>query len=801
MEYTIEMFCDDVIKGNIDPFIFRYTKKTKEKLYKYFVTQKFEKEPYLLKALLVYLELFPIPNNEKSFVELLKYASNDENKYANFYYGTFLLTGKNVKSDVKKAYKCLKRAYELGYHEHTEFLGIAAFYDDNYDEAFTFLSQGVVKEKDDSNIKEYELALNSTSSSSPAILVEQTLNLFIAPKVEIFNTLPNVGNEMNYLLAYCYYYGKGTSTNIKKAKELYEKVQNDWPASKINLAKIYLFGKRDEIDLFKACQLLNQLIKNEDKDTVLYNEALFLLSYCARYGAGMEQSFKEAARYLNEINDEYYQPTAELEFISALYSFYGIGSRVSEKKAYEIFERIGSESNPIPYLYFAICKYEGFGCQRDIEEANQIFKSLLKNEGQESSYIKAICYNKGYGVDKNPDKAIELFKIAAESGKIEAYIELCFCYINKGNYNDAAQYNDIYMMYRPKDALIFLARLMMKMKVKNIVELYLFTDYIEKVDVFSDLQKYAENRLIRAYDKMKTSFSEGTYANEIILLRSMSIRQNNIYSIENQKLDQLIENEKKEAEQRELQKREELKQELYLQKCLEIRKKITVEEAKTLFFELIKVKNLSDKDIERLYADVIFYLMLFSNYSFTSSDDCCLLGGNSLEEYYELLKRKGYKFPLFHSIDERVSFLCTLKKREENESSKFKSDQQNIQAMIETRKLIISKELRKEASALIVSILAGVFLLIISIFLFSISEVEAGLITTALLLFPIVIGIKIIATKNNHKAYNPKVNDLVSRKKVEISQLERHLKDTKNKILENYTLIVLIDDFLKIFKE
>lgn len=797
----MEMFCDDVIKGDIDPFIFRYTKKTKEKLYKYFVTHKFKKEPYLLKALLVYLELFPMPNKEKTFVELLKCSSNDENKYANFYYGTFLLTGKNVKSDVKKAYKFLKKAYELGYHEHTEFLGIAAFYDDNYDEAFPFLSQGVVKEKDDSNMKEYELALNSTSSSSPAILIEQTLNLFIAPKVEIFNTLSNVETEMNYLLAYCYYYGKGTSTNIKRAKELYEKVQNDWPAAKINLAKIYLFGKKDEIDLFKACQLLNQLIKNEDKDTVLYNEALFLLSYCARYGAGMEQSFKEATRYLNEINDDYYQPTAELELIRALYSFCGIGSRVSEKKAYEIFEKIGSESNPIPYLYSAICVYEGFGCQRDIEEANQIFKSLLKNEGQESSYIKAICYNKGYGVDKNPDKAIELFKIAAERGKIEAYIELCFCYINKGNYNEAVQYNDIYMMYRPKDALIFLVRLMMKMKVKNIVELYLFTDYIEKVDVFSDLQKYADNRLIRAYDKMKTSFSEGTYANEIILLRSMTIKQNNIYSIENQKLDQLIENEKKEAEQRELKKREELKQELYLQKCLEIRKKITVEEAKTLFFELIKVKNLSDKDIERLYADVIFYLMPFSNYSFTSSDDCCLLGGNSLEEYYDLLKRKGYKFPLFHSIDERVSFLCALKKREENERPKFKSDQQNIQAMIESRKLIISKELRKEASALIVSILASVFLLIISIILFSISEVGEGLITMALLVFPIVIGIKIIATKNNHKAYNPKVTDLVSRKKVEISQLERHLKDTKNKILENYTLIVLIDDFLKIFKE
>ena len=48
------MFYDDMIKGNIDLFIFRYTKKTKEKLYKYFVTHKFEKEPYLLRSFVVF---------------------------------------------------------------------------------------------------------------------------------------------------------------------------------------------------------------------------------------------------------------------------------------------------------------------------------------------------------------------------------------------------------------------------------------------------------------------------------------------------------------------------------------------------------------------------------------------------------------------------------------------------------------------------------------------------------------------------------------------------------------------------
>lgn len=668
MEYTIEMFCDDVIKGDIDPFIFRYTKKTKEKLYKYFVAHKFKKEPYLLKALLVYLELFPMSNKEKTFVELLKCSSNDENKYANFYYGTFLLTGKNVKSDVKKAYKFLKKAYELGYHEHTEFLGIAAFYDDNYDEAFPFLSQDVVKEKDDSNMKEYELALNSTSSSSPAILIEQTLNLFIAPKVEIFNTLPNVETEMNYLLAYCYYYGKGTSTNIKRAKELYEKVQNDWPAVKINLAKIYLFGKKDEINLFKACQLLNQLIKNEDKDTVLYNEALFLLSYCARYGAGMEQSFEEATRYLNEINDDYYQPTAELELIRALYSFCGIDSRVGEKKAFEIFKKIGSESNPIPYLYFAICMYEGFGCQRDIEEANQIFKYLLKNEGQESSYIKAICYNKGYGVDKNPDKAIELFKIAAKNGKIETFIELCFCYINKGNYNEAAQYNDMYMMYRPKDALIFLARLMMKMKVKNIVELYLFTDYIEKVDVFSDLQKYADNRLIRAYDKMKTSFSEGTYANEIILLRSMTIKQNNIYLIENQKLDQLIGSDNKIGTSDDLPTAKQLEKTLYFKQCSKIRANLLLIKANQLVEDLFTAKEYLDGKEELLFADVTLYLIPFVD-KLSYGQLFSKIKRNKLLQYYDFFSKKGYKFPLFKSIKERVDYLIKIKKDYQNQNA------------------------------------------------------------------------------------------------------------------------------------
>lgn len=764
------MFCDDVIKGDIDPFIFRYTKKTKEKLYKYFVTHKFKKEPYLLKALLVYLELFPMPNNEKAFVELLKCSSNDENKYANFYYGAFLLTGKNVKSDVKKAYQYLKKAYELGYHEHTEFLGIAAFYDDNYDEAFPFLSQGIVKEKDDSNMKEYELALNSTSSSSPAILVEQTLNLFIAPKIKIFNTLPNVETEMNYLLAYCYYYGKGTSTDIKKAEELYEKVQNDWPAAKINLAKIYLLGKRDEIDLFKACQLLNQLIKNEDKDTVLYNEALFLLSYCSRYGAGMEQSFKEATRYLNEINDDYYQPTAELEFIRALYSFCGIGSRVSEKKAFEIFKKIGSESNPIPYLYFAICMYEGFGCQRDIEEANQIFKFLLKNEGQESSYIKAICYNKGYGVDKNPDKAIELFKIAAKNGKIEAFIELCFCYINKGNYNEAAQYNDMYMMYRPKDALIFLARLMMKMKVKNIVELYLFADYIEKVDVFSDLQKYADNRLIRAYDKMKTSFSEGTYANEIVLLRSMSIKQNNIYSIENQKLDQLIGNENKTETQDDLPTVEQLEYFLYFQKCSKLRDSISDKFANTLSFELSRAWDKFDNQTEILFADVIFFLMPFFK--------------NKYEKNYEDLKKKGYKFPLFHTIEERISYLVTLRNKLGNENSKLRAAYEDLKSGPKRKNTDVGT-----GGATFFGFFSF-FLSIITIVLFFFS-VEAAVVCFFLLIVFLIIW---AFMKENQKE---------SHKETEMPEISRKelIRKKETEISKNCILINLIDDFLKIFKD
>lgn len=198
----------------------------------------------------------------------------------------------------------------------------------------------------------------------------------------------------------CYDRGDGISQNRKKALEFFEKsaALNDM-LGLYNLAYYYYKGYGVNKDFNKALNLYQQSLK-VDKDFLpayngiaqLYNDG----------GFGLHADYSKAAEYYLEASNR-----------KDVYATYVMG-------IYNLKNRLADANINTAINYFEKCK-------------NLDPKFL-------SAYIElAEIFLHGKGVDKDLDRAMNNLNKEIELGFYEAYQQLASCYIEKGDYEKAAE--------------------------------------------------------------------------------------------------------------------------------------------------------------------------------------------------------------------------------------------------------------------------------------------------------------------------------------------------------------------------
>jgi len=133
-----------------------------------------------------------------------------------------------------------------------------------------------------------------------------------------------------------------------------------------------------------------------------------------------------------------YQKVAEQENAYAQFSLgycyqYGIGVKIDEQKAVELYQKASEQKstgtlaqynfshvNTIAQNRLGICYRLGTGIETDYQKAIELFQKVAKQGNAYGQYNLGYAYEHGIGVEKNEQKAIELYEKAADQGFAKA---------------------------------------------------------------------------------------------------------------------------------------------------------------------------------------------------------------------------------------------------------------------------------------------------------------------------------------------------------------------------------------------
>lgn len=235
-----------------------------------------------------------------------------------------------------------------------------------------------------------------------------------------FTILQKLVYEKNYLdailaLANCYYLGRGTEVDHKKAFELFEVaykkgiLQAGW-----RLANCYLKAEGVARDIPKAFKILEE---GAAKGSC---ESLMLLAEI--YEKGLFGKTSDLKKFYECISKADSLGNSFAKCKTGIALLFGTGVVANRKLGYSKIEAVAREGNGFALYMLGICHYTGMGTPKSKKNFKLAFECYQKSaelRSEQGIRALAIAYKNGEGVDADPKKAFELIEKLANSGSLE----------------------------------------------------------------------------------------------------------------------------------------------------------------------------------------------------------------------------------------------------------------------------------------------------------------------------------------------------------------------------------------------
>ena len=235
--------------------------------------------------------------------------------------------------------------------------------------------------------------------------------------------LPNSG-LVNSRLGVCYKYGIGVDKDDIIAIDYFKKSINE-ALSKYHMSLYHYYGKYVDKDDKKAFDYMKSSFDNGRIDSA------FQYGYYLYNGIGTAVDKAKAFNIFSRCNEEKAKKNFPLYFYyMGLCYYYGHGTNIDYKKAYEYFLEGSNRDIYECYMYLGFIYYEGNGATKNYRAAFDYFKKALDHGYTLSYHYLGLIYQKGYGVPKDEIKGFQMFKEGAEKGNDECVKDLARCYYN-----------------------------------------------------------------------------------------------------------------------------------------------------------------------------------------------------------------------------------------------------------------------------------------------------------------------------------------------------------------------------------
>ena len=244
----------------------------------------------------------------------------------------------------------------------------------------------------------------------------------------------NAGNrpEAQYLLAYCFYHGKGVGISETQAKKYFLlSAQNGYSQSQVEIGKFYLSGKCGfNKSLTEAFTNFKKAADNNNP------EGQYELGMCYLKERGVNKDNKSAAQYFR-LSAENGFPEAQYR-IAACYE-QGVGVDRDIDKAKEWLNKAVKQNNVDAISYLGRCYYNGTLMTQDYKMAVKYFQKVADTDSK-AQFFLGECYRLGHGVKKDTKLSLDWFKKASAQGHSGAQVKIGEYYLDQQKNKEAFDY-------------------------------------------------------------------------------------------------------------------------------------------------------------------------------------------------------------------------------------------------------------------------------------------------------------------------------------------------------------------------
>ncbi len=344
-------------------------------------------------------DIYQIDQQIDVAIKYYKEAAELGDPMSEFYYGTYLYSGKFCKENKKKGVKYLRSAAKKGVGDAN--FAMARLYELGADEAG-------VKQSDAQALKNYKIAARKGNKKAQLKLAKihkeglLGVNKNTKESFKWYLILAESGNTSGaFHVAYSYAKGMGVENNYEEAVKWYKVAVNNGSAAAMNnLAVCYENGNGVEKNLEIAFSLY---YKSANSGNMV---AANNLSNCYQHGTGTQENPKKAFTWKEKVangNDDKAQATL------AEWYFKGYGTERSYEKA----------------LYWLIkSKCDDKDKIKDVNDSIIYIKEKANEDDPFYQYLLAKCYDYGVGFTKDKKEANFWYETSADKGFVESIIKL-----------------------------------------------------------------------------------------------------------------------------------------------------------------------------------------------------------------------------------------------------------------------------------------------------------------------------------------------------------------------------------------
>lgn len=235
---------------------------------------------------------------------------------------------------------------------------------------------------------------------------------------DLFNSISNDNNIVQYYLGMCYKLGNGISENSKKAFHHLKSAAED-----NHIKAQYELGNCYEEACGVAADLNQAFIWYQKSASQAEPDAQNKLGEFYLNGNGVTQNYELAFEWFSKAV-KHKQPSASAQKNMGICYYYGHGIKKNYKKAYAWFNKAAKQGDINAQTRLGLLYYNGEGVKQNYAKSYECFSKAAEQGSHEAQTMLADCYLFGKGTEKNNKLAIELYKKAANQGLARAQCEL-----------------------------------------------------------------------------------------------------------------------------------------------------------------------------------------------------------------------------------------------------------------------------------------------------------------------------------------------------------------------------------------